>query len=227
MSETLFAVVLDGEAREVTNLRAFKSTAPDGTVITNLAGSLAALTAAERAARGIHALIVPDPPEGQVEVARALGVAGGAPTLAVTFDHPALADLAAALIEEIDAHRDQLIDGGFTHGGHRYQSRPSDRENIAALGADAAEAIRDGAQAGDYLWHPEFPEGFGFITADNVTVPLDAFAMRDLRGRGTRYKAALTFHARALKDAALAAAAAEDLAAFDLVASAWREGWPA
>lgn len=168
-----------------------------------------------------------EPGPGQRLVGRFLRLVEGVPTISPEFAPIPLAERLAGLLVEIDAHRDQLIDGGFTHDGHRFQSRPSDRENIAALGADAAEAIRDGAQPGDYLWHPEFPAGFGFITADNVTVPLDAFAMRDLRGRGTRYKAALTFHARGLKDAALAAVAAEDVAAFDLVVSTWREGWPA
>lgn len=118
----------------------------------------------------------------------------------------------------IDAFRDARIEGGFEYLGHIIQSRASDRENIAALGADAAEAIRLGAVAEDYLWHPGFPTGFGFITEANVVLPLDAFQMRDLRSRGLSFKAGQTFHARDLKDAVLSAA---DPSTVD-----WRTGWP-
>lgn len=129
---------------------------------------------------------------------------------------------AGQVCDLIDNLRDARIDGGFEYMGHRFQSRASDRENIAALGADASEAIRDGKAEGDYLWHPEFPQGFGFINEANVAVPMDAFQMKGLRGRGTGYKAAQTFHARDLKDAVLAAeAAGQDPSTIE-----WRTGWP-
>jgi len=130
---------------------------------------------------------------------------------------PALS--AEAICRQIDAERDRRIDGGFEYMGHRFQSRATDRENIAGLGADAVEAIRDGAQAGDYFWHPEFPQGFGFITEANITVPMDAFQTRGVRAEGIGFKARLTLHARDLKDAVLAA---EDPSSVDIMT-----GWPA
>ncbi len=136
----------------------------------------------------------------------------------VRIEVPAAAPSAEDICRQIDNFRDQRIDGGFEYLGHIIQSRASDRENIAALGSDAAEAVREGAEAGDYLWHPGFPAGFGFITAANIAVPLDAIQMKGLRSRGLAFKAAQTFHARDLKDAVLAA---EDPSSVD-----WREGWP-
>lgn len=134
---------------------------------------------------------------------------------------PTLADRKAAKSAQVNTLRDERIDRGFLFQGHRIQSRASDRENIANLGLDAREAIANGAVAGDYLWHPEFPAGFGFITADNEIVPLDAFQTEALRARGIQFKAAMTFYGRQLKDAI---DAAQDDAALDAIDI--ETGWP-
>lgn len=149
-------------------------------------------------------------PRGDLE---ALGLVWVDPTMPEPH-----APTAEELCVRVDEERDRRIDDGFMFEGHRFQSRPSDRENIAALGIDALEAIRLGAEAGDYMWHPLFPDGFGFITQNNETVPLDAYQMRDLRTAGMAFKGALTFYARALKDAVIAAG---DGGAVDI-----KTGWP-
>ena len=145
--------------------------------------------------------------------------AGDREALGVTWVEPEpVVPTAEDICRQIDAWRDARINGGFSYMGHTFQSRATDRENIAALGADAADAIRDGAAAGDYLWHPDFPTGFGFITEANITVPMDAFQTKGLRSRGLAFKASQTFHARDLKDAVLAA---EVPSSVD-----WQTGWP-
>lgn len=88
MTTTVFAVVLDGVAHAVNGLSAFKSMALDGSVVTNLAGALAAYSENDREERGIYALVVPEAPEGLVEVGRSLSIEDGAPILRVTFDDP-------------------------------------------------------------------------------------------------------------------------------------------
>lgn len=118
---------------------------------------------------------------------------------------------------QVNAERDKRIEGGFDFNGHLIQSRATDRENIAALAADAERAIAGGKQAGDYAWHPRFSQGFGFIVEDNSVVPMDAFDMRAMRERGFAFKADQTFYAVSLKaaidladDYATAAAVVQD-----------------
>lgn len=132
-----------------------------------------------------------------------------------------LDELKAQLRAEVDATRDQRIAGGFDFNGYRIQSRASDRENIANLGLDARDAVAAGAEVGDYFWHPQFPQGFAFITADNEIVPLDAHQMVALRDRGIEFKAGQTFYGRGLKDQVDAAADQAALDAIDLTT-----GWP-
>ncbi|QBX37213.1 DUF4376 domain-containing protein [Brevundimonas sp. S30B] len=118
---------------------------------------------------------------------------------------------------DIDRERDRRIDSGFTFMGHRFQSRPSDRENIMGAAQLAVGAIGQGAEPGNLRWaNPD--QDFVWITADNQLVPLDAYQVLALFQAGVAFKSALTFHARGLKDAA---AEAEDLTAFE-----WRNGWP-
>lgn len=88
MASTIHAAIVDAAAHFVTDHAAFLSTASDGSVIVNLAGSLVGLTPADREARGIHALVLPDPPDGEVELSRALTIEGGLPILSVTFGPP-------------------------------------------------------------------------------------------------------------------------------------------
>ena len=109
------------------------------------------------------------------------------------------------LLARVDAERDRRIDGGFTFEGQVYQSRPSDRENVMGAAQLAMGAIGQGAQPGDLRW-ADPDEDFVWITADNQLVPLDAPQVVALFQAGVAFKSALTFHARALKDALLEAA---------------------
>lgn len=127
---------------------------------------------------------------------------------------PTVDDLTA----RVDAERDRRIDGGFTFIGHIFQSRPSDRENVMGAAQLAIAAIGQGAQPGDLRWaDPE--SDFVWITADNAPVPLDAHTTVAMFQAGIAFKSGLTFHARALKDAIIAAA---DPASIDIM-----DGWPA
>lgn len=124
---------------------------------------------------------------------------------------------AAEICREIDNERDTRIDGGFTFGANTYQSRPSDRENVmgaaqlalAYLGADGdPSSLRWANPDADFVW----------IAADNQTVPLTAADVVALLQAGVAFKSALTFYARAMKDAVIAA---EDPSSVP-----WRDNWP-
>lgn len=121
------------------------------------------------------------------------------------------------LCAEVDAERDRRIDGGFTFMGHRFQSGPSDRENVMGAAQLAIAAIGQGAQPGDLRWADPGSD-FVWITADNALVPLDAHTTVAMFQAGIAFKSALTFHARALKDAIIAAA---DPTSVDI-----QGGWP-
>lgn len=118
---------------------------------------------------------------------------------------------------QVDAERDRRIDGGFTFSGHTFQSRPSDRENVMGAAQLAMGAISQGVQPGNLRWAAP-DQDFVWITADNQLVPLDAFAVVALFQAGVAFKSAMTFHARALKDALLEAS---DPNAVDI-----ETGWP-
>jgi hypothetical protein len=116
---------------------------------------------------------------------------------------------AALIVEEINRTRDQLIEGGFSFAGDIFQSRQSDRENIAAMGQLAKLAVAAGSPAGNLRWaYPD--QDFAFITATNAIMPMDAQTMSALFDRGVSFKAGLTFYARALKDAVIAAETLEE-----------------
>lgn len=127
------------------------------------------------------------------------------------------------LVAEINVLRDAKISGGFAHDGHAFQSRQSDRENILGKGYKAQFAVLAGAEEGDLFWDPMTGSNpFVWITADNQLVTRDAHQMVALKDAGETFKAGLTFYARALKDAVLAAADHDALEAIDITA-----GWPA
>lgn len=101
--------------------------------------------------------------------------------------------------DDVDADRDRRIDGGFTLNGVRFQSRPSDRENIAGASTAALAAIMSGAEPGDYRWHGGDSD-FAWIAEDNTLHPLDAQTMFALGQAAMAHKQAHIFAARALKD---------------------------
>lgn len=123
----------------------------------------------------------------------------------------------AEICREIDNERDARIDGGFTFGAHTYQSRPSDRENVMGAAQLALAYLGAGGDPLSLRWsNPD--ADFVWIAADNQTVPMTADDVVALLQAGVAFKSALTFYARAMKDAVIAA---EDPSSVE-----WREGWP-
>lgn len=165
----------------------------------------------ERIARGVYEIAEPDPvPAGQQSVGFSIEDDDeDLPVRVLQIEDIPLADLKATRVDAINAQRDALINGGFafTVDGqvHSFQSRQSDRENIATMGMLAQLAVAGGAEADDYRWHGGDAD-FVWITADNDLVTLDAQEMAALFAAGVAFKSAKTFYARGLKDAVLAAA---------------------
>lgn len=106
---------------------------------------------------------------------------------------------AAALRAAIVVERDRRVDAGFSFDGAVYQSRPGDRENIAAAGTLAAVALMNGAQPGDLRW-ADIDTDFVWIAADNALVAMDAPAMIAFSRAAVAHKKAHIFAARSLKD---------------------------
>lgn len=140
------------------------------------------------------------------------------------YDAAWLNKIKAQRTAAVNVERDVRIESGydFTHDEETYsiQSAQSDRENVIGLAVAAMGALSQGAEAGDLEWLvPGMP--FGFIDADNRTIPLDAAGMMALYQRGLGFKMGTTLYARALKDACLAAADLEALEDVNTTA-----GWP-
>lgn len=85
----------------------------------------------------------------------------------------------------VDVERDRRIDGGFEFEGVRYQSRPTDRENIAGAALIA-------------LVDPTY--NTGWIAADNRVVEMDATTLLRFGRAAADHKQGLIFAARQLKD---------------------------
>lgn len=100
---------------------------------------------------------------------------------------------------QVDVERDRRINGGFSFAGIFYQSRPSDRENIAGASTASGIAMLTGSEPGDYRWHGG-AEDFAWIAADNSTHPMDAPTMFAFGQAAMAHKSAHIFAARALKD---------------------------
>lgn len=118
---------------------------------------------------------------------------------------------------QIDAERDRRIDGGFTFQGERLQSRPSDRENVMGAAQLAMGYLAAGGDPSSLRW-ADPDNDFVWITADNGTIPLTAPDTIAMFQAGVAFKSALTFYARAMKDAVIVA---EDPSSVE-----WGEGWP-
>lgn len=108
----------------------------------------------------------------------------------------------ASLRKSVDAERDRRINGGFSFAGIEYQSRLSDRENIAGAATAALGAMMSGAQPGDLRWHGG-AEDFAWIAADNTMHTMDAQTVYAFGQAAMAHKQAHIFAARALKDADL------------------------
>lgn len=103
------------------------------------------------------------------------------------------------------------IGAGLVHGGALYQIDAASQQRIAAR-ALLARACLDGAET--------WPEGFGWIAADNSRPSFTAAEFWAFAVAAQNRVTALTINARALKDALAAAATLEAVAAID-TSSGW------
>ena len=101
--------------------------------------------------------------------------------------------------DQVDAERDRRIDAGFTFNGKAYQTRQTDRENIAGAAQIAFMAIVGGAEAGNLRW-ADPDSDYVWIASDNSLVPMDAQTVVELGRAAAAEKQALIFAARTLKD---------------------------
>lgn len=99
----------------------------------------------------------------------------------------------------VDVERDRRIDAGIEFQGVTFQSRATDRENIAGAAQLAFMAVVAGAQAGDLRWSSADAD-FTWIASDNTLVPMDAQTVVAFGKAAAERKQALIFAARQLKD---------------------------
>lgn len=104
-------------------------------------------------------------------------------------------------IADVDAERDRRIDAGIEFQGVTFQSRATDRENIAGAAQLAFMAVVAGAQAGDLRWSNTDAD-FTWIASDNTLVPMDAQTVVAFGKAAAERKQELIFAARQLKDMA-------------------------
>jgi len=100
---------------------------------------------------------------------------------------------------DIDAERDLRIDAGVEFGGVTFQSRATDRENIAGAAQLGFMAMVAGAQPGDLRWSSP-DQDFAWIATDNSLVPMDAQTVVAFGKAAAERKQTLIFAARQLKD---------------------------
>lgn len=99
----------------------------------------------------------------------------------------------------VDKERDRRVDAGVEFQGVMFQSRATDRENIAGAAQLAFMAVVAGAQPGDLRWsNPE--QDFTWIASDNSLVAMDAQTVVAFGKAAAERKQALIFAARQLKD---------------------------
>lgn len=109
------------------------------------------------------------------------------------------APINAASTAEIDDERDRRIDAGIEFQGVMFQSRATDRENIAGAAQLGFMAVVAGAQSGDLRWSSPDAD-FTWIASDNTLVPMDAQTVVAFGKAAAERKQALIFAARQLKD---------------------------
>lgn len=99
----------------------------------------------------------------------------------------------------VDAERDRRVDAGVEFGHVMFQSRATDRENIAGAAQLGFMAMVAGAQPGDLRWsNPD--QDFAWIATDNSLVPMDAQTVVAFGKAAAERKQTLIFAARQLKD---------------------------
>lgn len=99
-------------------------------------------------------------------------------------------------LAEIDRARDIALLGGFTYGGHEFDSDSKSIQRISAI-ATLSQML----------------EGFEthYITRDNQTIKIDGEFIRGLGLAAAEHEALHVFKARALKDLVLEAESYDDL----------------
>lgn len=102
---------------------------------------------------------------------------------------------------DVDAERDRRIDAGIRFQGVVFQSRTTDRENIAGAAQLGFMALTAGAQPNDLRWSDP-DQDFVWIASDNTLVPMDAQAVVELGKIAAQRKQALIMAGRQLKDMA-------------------------
>lgn len=106
---------------------------------------------------------------------------------------------AQAQRQQIDVERDRRIDAGVEFQGVMFQSRATDRENIAGAAQLGFMAVVAGAQTDDLRWSSPVQD-FAWIASDNTLVPMDAQTVVAFGKAAAERKQALIFAARQLKD---------------------------
>ncbi len=118
------------------------------------------------------------------------------------------------------AKRDERIDGGLTFGGHEFQTRAQDRENVAGASQLAALWLMQAGDANTLRW-ADPDRDFVWIDAVNELRPMSATTVIAFGRALAGMKSACIFHALGLKQAIDAASTEAEIRAIDIAA-----GWP-
>lgn len=147
----------------------------------------------------------PEPIHGNPSFTKTQIVELSASPVAVLAEHKKAAQ------EQCNAKRDQCIDEDFMFEGVRYQTRPTDRENIsgAALLATQVKMAGGGAD-GDYRWQ-DADSDFEWIATDNSIVKMDAATTMRFGQQAAAYKQQLIMFSRGVKNQIEAAETLEEI----------------
>lgn len=105
-----------------------------------------------------------------------------------------------ALQDQISQERNRRLLENFVFMGHRFDFDPDSVANITGAGASAGVAVSLGAVVGNLRWaNPD--TDFVWLSAANVSVPMDAQTCFAFSQAAMMHKQAHVFAARALKDA--------------------------
>jgi len=224
------AIIRDGAAVELTpgaDVPVILDTTPPDTGAAHYAAVMS-WTEQARNAGGIYtvtdATITPGHKLGPMVVT----VAGGVTTItraavALAGDELAanLADRKAALKDSVMGLRDARIGNGVAFGGHAFQTRPDDRENVQGAAQLAALWIMAGGDPASLRWHGGTSD-FAWIDASNALRTMSAATVIDFGKAVAAMKSAAIFNAFAIKAAIDGASSHAALDAIDVNA-----GWPA
>jgi Domain of unknown function (DUF4376) len=155
------------------------------------------------------------------EKSRSITFDGERVNVTVNYDLTDLSKRQLAMLADVNEHRDNAVNSGFTFSGNLYQSDRRSRENIAGAAQLASLAIAAGARPGDFKWDGS-GENFGWIATDNSIVPMDAQTVVAFACGAAAFKKRCIMHGYELKQAIANARNHDELDAIDVTA-----GWPA